>query len=108
MKWLIRGIIGCVALELLAVGIGISQTSSCTNTIEGPCGPWSGGDVFVSVGNGQTQVYRNQPIEGSPNYVLIQTLNYGMPNDYTTGCTFDAQGNFYGTNFSQSKVVEFD
>jgi hypothetical protein len=57
----------------------------------------------VSVGNGQTQVYHNT----GDGYSQIHTLTYGSAADYTTGCSFDAQGNFYGTNFTQSKIVEF-
>jgi hypothetical protein len=111
MKQLTRAIINCAALVLFATGIGICQCS----TGDGSCGPWSGGDVFVAVGNGQTQVYH----KGTGGYSKIHTLTYGaqgyfndshtfVPGDFTAGCSFDSHGNLYATNFSQSTVVEFD
>ena len=105
MKQLTRGIITCVALALFVAAIGICQAAASCNTGDGSCGPWSGGDVFVAIGNGQTAVYHNF---GEGGYSRIHTLDDGLGGTYTAGCAFDSGGNLYTTNFTNSKIVEFD
>lgn len=61
---------------------------------------WKLGDVFVAVGNGQYKVYDNT---GN----LKETISDGL-GGLTTGCAFDSGLNLYTTNFSNTKVVNFD
>jgi hypothetical protein len=60
---------------------------------------WNVGDVFVAVGNGQYKVFTNS---GS----LKSTITIGATGDVTSGCAFDSQFNFYGTDTTQLKFVE--
>jgi sugar lactone lactonase YvrE len=89
MRHLTRSI-GCAALLLFVTGIGFCQAT------------WTTGDVFVAVGNGQYNVYRN-----TDGYLLLETLNDGSGGVFNTGCTFDANGNLFTTNFSNTKVYKF-
>lgn len=79
---------------------------------------WQRGDVFVAIGNGQYQVYRQTGTsEGGPIYTLIETLTDGSGtvsgengtggNGYTTGCAFDSTGHLYVTNFTSANVYKF-
>lgn len=61
---------------------------------------WSVGDVFASIGNGIVRVY-----DASGTFKM--DLNAGG-SGFTTGGAFDELGNFYVTNFSQSRVYVFD
>jgi len=61
---------------------------------------FSYGDVFASVSNGQAYHYSSAG-------VYLETLDDGL-GGYTTGSAFDAAGNFYMTNFSNTKVTKFD
>ena len=58
------------------------------------------GDVFASIGGGSVNVYSNTG-------VFKATLNTGL-GGFTTGSTFDSNGNFYVTAFSAGKVSQFD
>ena len=69
---------------------------------------WIPGDVFVAVGGSQYNVYRNVGTASVPNYRLLDTINDGTGGDLTTGCGFDSSSNLFTTNFSATKVVEFD
>src|SRR3990172_2351854 len=62
--------------------------------------PFNYGDVFASVGNGQVYHYSSAG-------VYLETLDDGL-GGFTTGSAFDAAGNFYLTNFSNTKVTKFD
>src|SRR4030081_2303337 len=79
---------------------------------------WQRGDVFVAIGNGQYQVYRQTGTsEGGPVYTLIETITDGSVTvsgengsggaGFTTGCAFDSTGHLYSTNFSNSNVYKF-
>src|SRR5437868_10183996 len=79
---------------------------------------WQRGDVFVGIGNGQYQVWRQTGnIEGSPVYTMIETITDGSGtvsgrngsggNGFTTGCAFDSTSHLYTTNFSNTKVYKF-
>src|SRR2546422_9344379 len=78
---------------------------------------WQRGDVFVAIGNGQYQVYRQTGIgELGPIYTLIETLTDGSGavsgengsggNGYSTGCGFDSTGHLYTTNFTNGNVYK--
>jgi WD40 repeat protein len=62
--------------------------------------PYVVGDVFASIGNGLVQVY-------SQDGTLKQTLDTTV-GGYTTGSTFDKNGNFYVTAFSANVVSKFN
>ncbi len=62
--------------------------------------PFATGDVFASIGGGRVNVY-------SSTGVFKQTLDTGL-GGFTTGSTFDSNGNFYVTAFSANVVSKFD
>lgn len=59
---------------------------------------WNAGDVFAGVGNGTYQV--RDPDSGAVKDIIQAS------GGFTTGCTFDAAGNFYGTWFAASQVFK--
>ncbi len=61
---------------------------------------WNVGDVFLGVSGGSYQVRDNAG-------ALKETINDGL-GGFTTGCAFDAAGDLYTTNFSNTKVVKYD
>ncbi len=82
-----------ITLSLLLFGI-LAQASE-----------WQRGDVFVAIGNGQYQVYRQTGTSGGgPIYTLIETITDGSGTvsgengsggtGFTTGCAFDSTGIF--------------
>lgn len=83
---------GLVASLIGATCIGMSTIASAA--------PFAVGDVFASTGNGQVNVY-------SQSGVFKQTLDTGL-GGFTTGGTFDKNGNFYVTAFSANVVSKFD
>lgn len=85
----IRGLAGAL---LTTLGLGLGTVASAT--------PFALGDVFASTGSGQVNVY-------SQTGVLKQTLDTGL-GGFTTGSTFDKDGNFYVTAFSANVVSKFD
>ena len=79
---------------------------------------WQRGDVFVAIGNGQYQVYRQTGTgEGGPIYTLIETITDGSGtvsggngsggSGYTGGCAFDSTSHLYTTNFTSGNVYKF-
>lgn len=79
---------------------------------------WQRGDVFVGVGAGQYQVWRQTGTgEGGPIYTLVETITDGSGKvsgengsggkGYTTGCAFDSTSHLYSTNFTNVKVYKF-
>jgi len=97
---------GLLTLWLIVVGVA-AQASE-----------WQRGDLYVAVGNGQYQVYRQTGnIEGSPIYTLIETLtdgtgkvsgeNGGGGTGYTAGCAFDSTGHLYSENFTNANIYKF-
>jgi hypothetical protein len=93
----------------LVVGLGVAA-----HAIE-----WQRGDVYVAIGNGQYQVYRQTGnIEGSPIYTLIETLTDGTGkvsgegggggSGFTAGCAFDSTGHLFTTNFSNADIYKFN
>jgi hypothetical protein len=97
---------GLLALCFVVVGVAAQATE------------WQRGDVFVAVGNGQYQVYRQTGnIEGTPVYTLIETLtdgtgevsgeNGGGGTGLSAGCAFDSTGHLYTTNFTNADVYKF-
>lgn len=79
------------ALAVIAALLGISSPASAQ---------WNVGDVFASIGSGLVRVY-----DGTTGAALMD-LNAG--SGFTTGGAFDAAGNFYVTNFSESRIYVFD
>jgi hypothetical protein len=74
-------------------------TTNCTATANFP-----GGNVFVSVGNGQVQ-------EWNPNAspaALVRTFDTGKGAVFTTGLAFDASKNLYVTDFDANDVTKFN
>jgi hypothetical protein len=97
-----------VRLTLLLLLCGVSAQAS----------EWQRGDVFVAIGNGQYQVYRQTGTsEGGPIYTLIETITDGSGtvsgengtggNGFTTGCAFDSTSHLYTTNFTNANVYKF-
>jgi uncharacterized repeat protein (TIGR01451 family) len=76
-----------------------------TKTSAPPAGmnqPFVLGQIFASIGTGQVAVL-------NPDGTLVQTLTItGFPNGVTAGSTFDTNGNFYVTDFTDEMVFEFD
>lgn len=79
---------------------------------------WQRGDVFVGIGGGQYQVWRQTGSgEGGPIYTLVETITDGTGTvsgengsggtGYTAGCAFDSTSHLYSTNFSNTKVFKF-
>jgi hypothetical protein len=99
MKNLLRALVLSGLLFLATTYPGLCQSPPPT---------WLPGDVFVAIGSGQYQVYRNTGTDTSPNYVLLETLTDGSGNGATTGCAFDSASNLFTTNFSNTKVFKFD
>lgn len=60
------------------------------------------GDVMASTSGGHYQQWRK--VAGV--WTLMDTLDTGA-GGFTTGSAFDADGNFYGTNFSNDNVSKF-
>jgi hypothetical protein len=85
------GLLGVIA----AAGIFGAGTSPAHATTT-----WNTGDIFLGVANGSYQV-RQQ--DGT----LKETLNSGL-GGFTTGCAFDADDDFYGTQFSANAVAAFE
>ncbi len=71
--------------------------------VHGPANavPFTLGDVFASVGNGQVK-------EFTPSGTLVQTLNTTTGSSETTGSAFDSAGNFYVTGFETSTLSTFN
>jgi hypothetical protein len=61
--------------------------------------PYSVGDVFAGVGQGQIMQF-------SPTGTLLNTLT-GLPTGENTGMAFDAAGNLYGTGFD-GNISKYD
>jgi hypothetical protein len=79
---------------------------------------WQRGDVFVGIGGGQYQVWRQTGTgEGGPIYTLVETITDGSGTvsgenglggtGFTGGCAFDSTSHLYSTNFSNTKVFKF-
>ncbi len=79
---------------------------------------WQRGDVFVGIGAGQYQLWRQTGTgDGGPIYTLVETITDGSGtvsgengsggNGYTTGCAFDSTSHLYSTNFTNVKVYKF-
>lgn len=83
------------AAALLASAISFSSAQAA---------PFVIGDVFVAVGNGRVEQWRDV---AGPGLTLIDTLNTGL-GGFTTGMAFDSAGNLYVTNFSNSNISRFD
>ena len=64
---------------------------------------FQGGDVFVSVSNGQVNWYR--PTNGSLSFV--RTLDTGA-GGFTTGMAFDSAHTLYVTSYSTGQIFRFD
>ncbi|MFL6240118.1 MAG: hypothetical protein ACJ735_11570 [Actinomycetes bacterium] len=86
--------LGVAAMAATAAVTVIASASSAS------AAPYTTGDVFASVGNGQVNEY-------SPTGALQQTLD-DTNGGFTTGSAFDAAGNFYVTNFNAGTVSKFD
>lgn len=72
--------------------------STCSTTPQ----PYVIGQVFVSIFNGQVAVF-------NPDGTCVQILQVPGNTDFNTGSTFDTNGNFYVTDFSNPGMVfEFD
>lgn len=63
--------------------------------------PYTRGDVFVSTGQGTAKEFH-------PDGTLVQTLTDNSGANETTGSTFDANGNFFLTDFGAQQVSKFD
>lgn len=79
--------------------ITLYQTSIDASILE-DTEPYLPGHVFAGVGEGKIQHY-----DGSGN--LLGTLDTGLGNYFTTGCSFDSVGNFYVTTFNAGGVTKF-
>jgi hypothetical protein len=77
---------------------GISGTASLT-VLPAFVGPFPGGDVLVSAGNGLVEVFK-------PDGTSLGTLSTGQA--LNAGMAFDATGNLYVTTFDTTGVVKFD
>ncbi|HKC55672.1 MAG TPA: hypothetical protein VKC35_06090, partial [Vicinamibacterales bacterium] len=84
----------CLAIALLMSLVRPSVTAAQT---------FQGGDVFVSVANGQVNWYR--PARASLS--LVKTLNTGA-GGFTTGMAFDAAHRLYVTSYSTGQIFRFD
>jgi len=62
-------------------------------------GDFVDGDVFTGTGSGTYTVY-------SDSGVLKEVIDTETGSAETTGCAFDASGNFYGTGFGAAKVTK--
>lgn len=62
--------------------------------------PWVPGHVFAAISNGQIQHY-----DGAGN--LLETLDCGF-GGFTTGMAFNAAGDLYVTEFSNTHITVFD
>lgn len=87
-----------VGQAMLAASMLVSG-GSLLNAGDAMAAPFTKGNVFVSTGNGSV-------IEYTPTGTLIQTLTGG--SSFMTGSAFDAQGNFYVTNFGANTVRKYD
>ncbi len=63
---------------------------------------WNVGNVFIGTGKG---TYLRYTFNGT-SYVLAQTITLAGSTDQMSGCTFDSQLNFYGTDTSTGQVFE--
>ena len=63
------------------------------------------GDLFIAVGNGSYQIWRNNGTN-SPNYQLLETIGDTLGGT-TAGCATDSTFRLYGTNLSNTKVERF-
>jgi hypothetical protein len=84
--------------SLVALGLAFSLTA------------WAGqlnvGDVFIAVGTGSYQVWRNTGTAGNPNYQLMETFADNL-GGITAGCAIDSTFRFYGTNLTNTRVERF-
>jgi len=64
---------------------------------------FQGGDVFVSIANGQVNWYR----PAGASLSLVKTLNTGA-GGFTTGMAFDAAHRLYVTSYSTGQIFRFD
>src|SRR5262249_8420808 len=71
---------------------------------------WAGqlnvGDIFIAVGNGTYQVWRNIGTPSKPNYQLVDTVTDNLGGT-TAGCAIDSTFRLYGTNLTNTKVERF-
>lgn len=81
----------CIIAAAMAAA-GLVQT-------EAFAAPFSYGDIFASVNNGQVQHY-------SSSGVLLETLDTGL-GGVTSGIGFDQQGNMYVSNHSKNSITRF-
>lgn len=73
-------------------------SSTCSTTPQ----PYVKGQIFASISNGQVAVF-------NPDGTCVQILQIPGDSNFTTGSTFDTNGNFYVTDFSDPGMVfEFD
>lgn len=84
------GKLGRYSLGLVLGGMAAAPAFAAAYTI---------GNVFVSTGQGTVREY-------TPTGTLVQTLTGG--SSYMTGSAFDANGNFYVTNFGANTVRKYD
>src|SRR5512140_3541012 len=86
----IRVLAFTVALAAGGIGAGVRSAAAV---------PFNAGDVFAAVNDGNVQHY-------DASGTLLETLNTGQ-GGATGGCTFDAVGNLYVTNFAANSITEF-
>ena len=84
----------CAAIAALVVVLCPSLAAAQT---------FQGGDVFVSVGNGQVNWYRSAGASLS----LVRTLRTGTPG-FTTGMAFDTAHRLYVTSYNTGQIFRFD
>src|SRR5258705_13912575 len=84
----------CLAIAVIMSLVRPSVTAAQT---------FQGGDVFVSVSNGQVNWYRPAGASLSPG----KTLNKGT-GGFTTGMAFDAAHRLYVTSYSTGQIFRFD
>ena len=84
----------CLAIALLMSLVRPSVAAAQT---------FQGGDVFVSIANGQVNWYR----PAGASLSLVKTLNTGA-GGFTTGMAFDAAHRLYVTSYSTGQIFRFD
>src|SRR5579864_8527960 len=88
-------------LLVLAILLGAVGTIGGARPVQASGVPYSVGDVFADVGNGQVQHF-------SSTGVLLDTLSGPATGAEGTGMAFDLAGNLYATQFGAQQVYKFD
>src|SRR5688572_26798254 len=81
------------ATAALALLLAATPLSAATDFVPG--------DLFAGIGDGR---YRRYSSSG----VFLEDLSLGTNAVFTTGCAFDAAGNFYGTSFVENLLTKLD